>query len=179
MNYCSKCGSGVRLATVPGDSIPRYLCDNCQAIHYQNPRMVVGSLPRWENKILLCKRAIEPCKGLWTLPAGFLENGETVEQGAVRETLEEANAPIDIVRLFSVYSMPQFDQIYLLFLANLNNLDFHPGAETLEVKLFEASEIPWNQLAFSPVKFTLEKYLSNPEVSNGAVYLGAYGVNDH
>ncbi|EMO60542.1 NUDIX domain protein [Leptospira borgpetersenii serovar Pomona str. 200901868] len=115
MKYCGSCGSSVVYKIPEGDNRSRYVCDNCGTIHYQNPKIVVGSIPVWENRILLCKRAIEPRKGYWTLPAGFLENRETVEEGAVRETQEEANAEIRIVGLQSIYSIPHISQIYMFF----------------------------------------------------------------
>ncbi len=172
MNFCSNCGKLVKFGRVPDDDNPRYLCEHCGAIHYENPKLVVGSLPRWEDKILLCKRAINPRKGLWTLPAGFLEMGESVEEGAARETLEEANARVEIVRLFSIYSLPQIGQVYLMFLADLKDLDFHPGKESLEVRLFRKEEVPLAQIAFTAIKFTLEKYFQNQENLNNEVYSG-------
>ncbi|RMF67556.1 MAG: NUDIX domain-containing protein [Calditrichaeota bacterium] len=173
MNFCSNCGHKISFGAVPDDDRPRYHCEHCGAIHYQNPRMIVGCLARWEDQVLLCKRAIEPRYGLWTLPAGFMENGETVEEGALRETLEEANAQVKIVRLFSVYSLPAFGQVYLTFLADLQSLDFKPGKESLEVKLFTRDAIPWDQLAFSAIKFSLQKYARNG-AEEGVVYLGTH-----
>jgi len=173
LNYCSSCGHKISFGKVPEDDIPRYHCEKCGAIHYQNPKMIVGTIPYWQDKILLCKRAIEPRKNLWTLPAGFLEDNEKIEEGAVRETEEEANANIEIVRLFAVYSLPKVSQVYFLFLANLLNLDFRPGAETLEVTLFKPEEIPWQEIAFSSIKFTLEKYCQNSEPSKEKVFFGS------
>jgi len=135
--------------------------------------VIVGSIPCWEDQVLLCKRAIEPRKDLWTLPAGFLENGETVEHGAIRETEEEANANIRITRLFSVYSLPHVGQVYMMFLAELKDLDFHAGDESSEVRLFRQEEISWDELAFSAIRFTLEKYF-NDKSPNSAVYLGSH-----
>ncbi|MFQ5675679.1 MAG: NUDIX hydrolase [bacterium] len=173
MNYCSNCGHKLSFGKVPDDEIERFYCTNCQAIHYINPRIIVGSLPLWEDKILLCKRAIEPRKNLWTLPAGFMENNERLEQGAIRETEEEANADIEIVRLFSVYSLPKVGQVYCVFLANLLNLDFYPGPESLEVELFDKEKIPWNEIAFSAIKFTLDKFVEGVNIDDGEVHLGA------
>ncbi|MFQ5603894.1 MAG: NUDIX hydrolase [bacterium] len=172
MNYCSHCGEKVKFGAVPGDDMPRFYCENCQTIHYQNPKIIVGCIPRWQDKVLLCKRAIEPRKGLWTLPSGFLENGENVEQGAMRETREEANAEVQIIRLFAVYSLPQLGQIYLQFLSDLINLDYHPGMESEEVKLFSKEDIPWEQIAFSAIKFTLDKYFNEASNPRAEVYLG-------
>ena len=161
MNYCSQCGASVSLRTPPGDSLPRHMCDQCGTIHYQNPRMVVGCIPEWEDKILLCRRAIEPRHGLWTLPAGFMENGETTAEAAARETLEEANARIAVQDLYAMYNLPYIDQVQLLYRAKLLDLDFSPGVESLEVQLFNENEIPWDTLAFRPIRYTLEHYFSD------------------
>ncbi len=174
MNFCSNCGKPVHLVLPSGDHKLRYVCDSCNAVHYQNPRMIVGCLPRWEDKVLLCKRANEPKIGMWTLPAGFLENDETVEAGAMRETLEEANAEVDIIRLLSLYSVPSIGQVYLFFLADLKKLNFHPGVETEETKLCSEDEIPWDHIAFSSVRFTLENYFSNRESAVSVVHVGSY-----
>ncbi len=171
MKFCSHCGNKISFGDIPGDDLQRFFCKSCQTIHYQNPKIIVGCLPRWEEKVLLCKRAISPRKGLWTLPSGYLENGEDVEQGAKRETEEEANADVEIIRLFTVYSIPHIGQVYLQFLADLNNLDFYPGAESQEVRLFGKKEIPWEQIAFGAIKFTLEKYF-NEQNLNSEVYMG-------
>ena len=146
------------LRVPPGDSLARHVCDACQAIHYQNPRMVVGCIVEWEDRILLCRRAIEPRYGLWTVPAGFMENGETTFEGATRETIEEANARVEIGPLYALYNIPHVNQVYILFRARLLDLDFSAGAETLEVKLFREDEIPWDQIAFATVRNTLTQY---------------------
>ncbi|NIR48338.1 NUDIX hydrolase [candidate division KSB1 bacterium] len=174
MNYCNNCGSKIKFGEVPGESLPRYFCDQCHTIHYENPNMIVGCLPRWGDRVLLCKRAIEPRKDKWTLPAGFLENGENVEDGALRETLEEANADVDIVRLFSVYSLPHVGQVYLMFLADLRNLNFSTGLESSDVRLFTKNQIPWDQIAFTAIKFTLEKFFDSTSQTNGEAILGGY-----
>ena len=141
-----------------GDTLPRHVCANCGTIHYQNPKVVVGCLPEWEDQVLLCRRAIEPRYGLWTLPAGFLENGETVVAGAVRETLEEAHARVEVGELYTMISLPQINQVYMMFRARLADLDFGPGAESLEVRLFDEDEIPWEALAFRTIARTLRNY---------------------
>src|SRR4029453_786276 len=127
----------------------------CGTIHYQNPKIVVGCLPEWSGQVLLCKRAIEPRQGLWTLPAGFLENGETLSAGALRETLEEANARVELEPLYTLISLPQINQVYMMFRAKLYDLHFGPGAESLEVRLFDEAEIPWESLAFRTIPRTL------------------------
>ena len=159
MKFCSTCGSGKLVTRIPeGDNVNRIVCDDCATIHYQNPRVVVGCLPEWEDKVLLCKRAIEPRYGLWTLPAGFLENGETVEQGAMRETAEEANARVELGDLYTMISLLHVSQVYMMYRARLLDLDFGPGTESLEVKLFTEDEIPWESLAFRTIARTLRRY---------------------
>ncbi len=162
MKYCSDCGALVELRQPPDDNRPRHICTSCATIHYQNPKLVIGAIPEWEDgRILLCRRAIEPRHGLWTLPAGFMENGETTTEAAIRETLEEANARIGIGDLYSMYSLPHINQVQLLFRSRLLDLDFSPGVESLEVVLFEEQNIPWDELAFRPVRYTLEHFFAD------------------
>jgi len=146
---------------LPNDSHRRYVCTACGEVHYQNPKLIIGAIPEWDDKIMLCRRAIEPRHGLWTLPAGFMENGETTLEAAARETLEEANAKVDIGELYSMYNLPYINQVYLLFRARLLDLDFSPGFESLEVKLFAEQEIPWDDLAFRPVRDTLQNFFAD------------------
>lgn len=164
--FCMQCGSSkVELRVPHGDDRERHICADCGYIHYLNPKIVVGTLPVWEDKILLCKRAIEPRYGYWTLPAGFMEEGETVEEGAARETLEEANARVVIdpscLVPYVTLSLPQIAQVYMLFLAKLSDLDFSSGPESLEVKLFREDEIPWDQLAFRTIDETLKHFFAD------------------
>ena len=166
INFCSSCGAAVELRCPDDDNRLRHICVACGTIHYQNPKMVIGSIPEWEDsegehRILLCRRAIEPRNGLWTLPGGFMENSETTTEAAIRETLEEANARIAIGDLYSMYSLPYINQVHLLFRARLLDLDFSPGQESLEVRLFTEAEIPWDEIAFRPVKFSLEHYFAD------------------
>jgi ADP-ribose pyrophosphatase YjhB (NUDIX family) len=159
VRFCSVCGADrIELRIPDGDTLPRFVCGACGAIHYQNPKVVVGCLPEWEDQVLLCRRAIEPRHGLWTLPAGFLENGETIVAGAIRETLEEANARVAIGELYTVISLPRISQIYMVFRARLVDLDFGPGPESLEVRLFQEEEIPWEEMAFRTIGRTLRNY---------------------
>ena len=159
MNFCSHCGSSSVALRVPdGDNLPRFVCAGCGTIHYQNPKIVVGCLPEWEGQVLLCKRAIEPRFGLWTLPAGFLENGETIVAGALRETEEEAHARVEPLDLYTVISLPQINQVYMMFRARLLDLDFGPGSESLEVKLVDEADVPWESLAFRTITRTLRNY---------------------
>jgi ADP-ribose pyrophosphatase YjhB (NUDIX family) len=172
MNYCSYCAAPVVLKIPEGDSIPRYVCETCHTIHYQNPKIIVGCLPEWQDKVLLCRRAIEPRYGLWTLPAGFMENGETTEQGAIRETYEEAGATVALTGLYSVFSLPHISQVYLLFRGNLINLNYAPGPESLEVRLFSEEEIPWEKLAFQVVRVTLECYFRDRHIGQFQLHVG-------
>ena len=161
MKFCSDCGSPVELRAVPDDHRLRFVCTDCDTVHYQNPKLIVGSIPEWQDgRILLCRRAIEPRHGLWTLPAGFMENGETTAEAAARETLEEANARVEMGALYSMHNLSYINQVHLLYHAKLLDLDFSPGVESLEVALFDESEIPWDTLAFRPVKFTLQRYFA-------------------
>lgn len=165
MKFCSECAHPVALAIPEGDNRPRYVCSHCNAIHYQNPKLVVGSIPVWEEdgeaKVLLCKRAIEPRYGYWTLPAGFMENEETTAEAAVRETEEEAGANIEIGELFTLLNVVHVHQVHLFYLARLRDLDFAPGIESLEVQLFTEREIPWDELAFPTIRTTLELFFAD------------------
>ncbi len=158
MRFCSQCGAPVVQRIPDGDDRPRYVCDACSTIHYQNPKLVVGCIPEWEGRILLCRRAIEPRRGLWTLPAGFMENGETTQEGAARETLEEAQARVAIGAPYALFNLPHINQVYLIFRAQLLGGEFAPGPESLETRLFSAAEIPWAELAFPVIKETLKLY---------------------
>lgn len=169
MKFCSECAHSVVLAVPEGDNRPRFVCTYCHTIHYQNPKMVIGSLPVWEPqdapdgefKILLCKRAIEPRYGYWTLPAGFMENAETTAEAALRETQEEAGANIDMGPLFALLNVAHVHQVHLFYLARLRDLDFAPGIESLEVELFAENEIPWDDLAFPTIRTTLELFFAD------------------
>lgn len=161
MKFCSQCGAPVALRTPDGDTLRRHVCTSCGIIHYQNPKMIVGCIPEWEGRVLLCRRAIEPRRGLWTVPAGFMENGETTFNGARRETLEEANARVEIDSLYALYNIPHINQVYLLFRARLLDLDFSPGEETLEIRLLDETDIPWEHIAFATVRNTLTHYFED------------------
>lgn len=161
MNYCSECGNSVTEQIPEGDNRLRFVCIQCEVVHYQNPKVVTGCLPFHEDKVLLCKRAIAPRSGYWTLPAGFLENGETAAEGALRETMEEANANAEVLDLYTLFSLPHISQIYMFYRARLIDLDFHPGIESLDTRLFSESEIPWQELAFPVITETLKHYFSD------------------
>ncbi len=172
--FCSACGASVQYLVPKGDNRLRAVCTKCSSIHYQNPKIVVGTLPVWQTEgrtqVLLCKRAIEPRHGYWTLPAGFMENGESTGQGALRETHEEAGAQIELGPLFSVVDVPYVDQVHLFYHARLLNLEFAPGEESLEVQLFDQSQIPWDQLAFQTVASTLKWFFADLEAGQFTVH---------
>lgn len=159
IRYCNQCGSDVFFAIPVGDSLPRHICNTCGHIHYENPRLVVGCVAEFEGRILLCKRAIEPRLGFWTLPAGFMENGETTAQAASRETLEEAGARILIDAPFAMVSIAHINQVHLFYRGRLASPEYSAGEESLEVKLFLAEDIPWSDLSFRSVALCLEQYL--------------------
>jgi len=165
MKFCSECAHPVELIVPAGDNRPRYVCVNCETIHYQNPKMVLGSIPVWERdgelKILLCKRAIEPRYGYWTLPAGFMENNETTAEAAMRETQEEAGANIELGNLFTLLNVSRVHQVHMFYLATLLDLNFAPGEESLDVKMFTEAEIPWDDLAFPTIRTTLELFFAD------------------
>lgn len=163
MKFCSTCGDRVTLSIPQGDNRKRHICVNqqCETIHYQNPRIITGCLPIFEEKILLCKRAIEPQYGKWTLPAGFMENGESTEDGAIRESMEEANASLTVDSLYAIYNLPYINQVYFFYKATLNNMNFSAGEESLDVQLFEEEDVPWQDLAFSVIGETLKYYFDD------------------
>jgi ADP-ribose pyrophosphatase YjhB (NUDIX family) len=170
MRFCSNCGAPVELRVPAGDNLPRHVCPACETIHYQNPKMVIGCIAEWEDRILLCRRAIEPRLGLWTLPAGFMENGETVAQAALRETLEEANARVELAAMYSVLSVPHVNQVHIFYRGRLLDLGFGPGEESLEVALFAEGDVPWKALACSAISTTLRHYYGDRKA-------GAYGFH--
>jgi ADP-ribose pyrophosphatase YjhB (NUDIX family) len=162
VNFCSHCGSAELKWIIPaGDNRPRHVCPICDSIFYENPKIVAGCIPEWDNKVLLCRRAIEPRHGYWTLPAGFMENAETTLEAAARETLEEANARVHIKELYTVFNIPHTNQVYMMFRGELSDLDFSPGEESLECALYQEEEIPWDELAFPTILHTLKFYFED------------------
>ena len=162
IKHCRNCGTAVTYR-IPddGDTRERAVCPACSTIHYENPLNVVGTVPHWGDKVLLCKRNIEPRKGKWTLPAGFLELNETASQGAARETDEEAGAQIELEGLYTIISVPRVGQVHLFYRARLLSDQFDPGTETMEARLYAEDEIPWDEIAFRTVKDTLERYFAD------------------
>lgn len=165
MKFCSECAHPVSLLIPADDNRLRHVCEQCGTIHYQNPKMVVGSIPVWEHngatRVLLCRRAIEPRYGYWTLPAGFMENEETTGEAALRETFEEAGARIELHELFSLLNVPHVHQVHLFYRATLLDLDYQAGTESLEVQLFSEDEIPWDDIAFPTVGQTLRFFFAD------------------
>jgi ADP-ribose pyrophosphatase YjhB (NUDIX family) len=161
MNFCNQCGARVELRTPAGDHLPRHVCASCGTVHYENPRLVVGCVPEYEGRILICKRAIEPRRGFWTVPAGFMENNETLQQAAARESLEEAMAEVEIGSLLSIVHVLHAHQVHVFFRASLARGEFGVGPESLEVKLVRPEEIPWDDIAFPSTDFTLRRYLGD------------------
>ena len=172
MNFCSHCGGPVSRQIPTGDNRPRFVCRQCHTIHYQNPRMVVGTVPEWDGRILLCRRAIAPRAGLWTLPAGYLENGETMMDGARRETREEADVELQALTPFAMFDLPFINQIYLMFRGPMASTDWHPGEESLEVRLFAQDDLPWEELAFAVIRETLECYFRDREQGGFRLHTG-------
>jgi len=161
MNFCSQCGARVQRGTPPGDHLPRDICPSCGTIHYENPKLVVGCVPEHEGMILMCRRAIEPRLGYWTVPAGFMENGETLQQAAARECLEEAEAVVEIGSLLLVASILQAHQVHVFFRAHLPQPDYGVGIESLETRLVAPADIPWNDIAFPSTDYALRRYLED------------------
>jgi ADP-ribose pyrophosphatase YjhB (NUDIX family) len=157
MRFCSGCGAPVELRRPEGDDRDRHVCPGCGTVHYQNPKIVLGSVCMLGERLLLCRRAIEPRAGFWTIPAGYMELGESAEEGARREAWEEARARIEIEGLLAVYSVRRINQVQLLYRARLLDPAVEPGPESLEVRLVEWSEIPWGDLAFPTVRWILER----------------------
>jgi ADP-ribose pyrophosphatase YjhB (NUDIX family) len=161
MKFCSQCGGPVALTVPSDDDRPRHVCPACGVIHYQNPKLVVGCIPEWDGRILMCRRDIEPRRGYWTLPAGFLENGETTADGAQRETLEETGSRVADLTPYLMVDIVHINQIYLMFRSRLVAPDFHPTRESSEVMLLAEDEIPWDEIAFKVVEKTLTYYLQD------------------
>lgn len=178
MNYCSFCGGPVVLKEILDDHLPRFYCEKCDTIHYQNPKVVVGCLPIWEDKVLLCKRAIEPMRGYWNIPAGYLENGETVEEGAAREVWEEALARVTINYLLVVYSIKHINQVYILFVSELKEPVYDVGVESLDVRLFSEEEIPWKEIAFNSSAFALKRFFENRKSGTQKAHMGQFILKD-
>lgn len=174
MNYCSQCGGKVVLQIPERDTQQRHVCQSCATVHYRNPNIVAGCIPEWrDGRVLLCKRSIEPRAECWTLPGGFLELGETLLEGALRETWEEARARVSSLSLYTVLSLPHANQVYMMFRSRLCELSFSPGPESSEVALFAEQAIPWDELAFSTIHHTLRYYFSDRRAGCHTLHVAA------
>ena len=172
IKHCRACGAEVRYQTPTDDNRDRATCTVCATIHYENPLNVVGTLPVWEDRVLLCRRNIEPRRGLWTLPAGFMELGETTAEGAVRETVEEAGARIELQELFTLLNVVRVGQVHLFYRARLLDTEFAPGPETIEAELFAEADIPWDEIAFRTTKKTLEHFFADRRSGRFGTHVG-------
>ena len=173
MKFCTQCGNTVILQVPDGDDRERFVCGTCEIIHYTNPRVIVGCLPVYEGKVLLCKRAIEPRKNYWTLPAGFMENGETTAQGAARETWEEARGHVSKMSLYRIFDVPYISQVYMFYLCDLDNGDHGVGPESLETGLFREQDVPWDNIAFPVVHEALKEYFADAPSAHFPVRVSA------
>ncbi len=175
IRHCRVCGSAVDYRVPVDDNRERAVCPACGEIHYENPLNVVGTLPVWGDQVLLCRRAIEPRHGLWTLPAGFMELGETTAEGALRETDEEAGARIELQGLFTLLNVVRVGQVHLFYRARLLDTDFAPGSETLEARLFHEHEIPWDEIAFRTVRETLLRFFADRQQGSFGIHFADIG----
>lgn len=176
--FCSNCGAKLEVKIPLGDHFPRHVCDNCGAIHYQNPKIVVGCVPEYEDgRILICKRAIEPRLGYWTIPAGFMENNETLQHAAARESYEEALAKVEIGSLLTVCHVLRAHQVHVFFRAKLPSLEFGAGPESLEVKLVEPKDIPWPDIAFPSTDVTLRRFFEDKAAGREDFHFVEFGPN--
>lgn len=173
MKFCTSCGNSVALKIPDGDDRERFVCTSCDSIHYINPRVIVGCVPSYQGKVLLCKRAIEPRYGYWTLPAGFMENGETTPEGAARETWEEARARVSQLELYRIFDVPYISQVYMFYRCELDDGEYGVGPESLESGLYSEDEIPWDDIAFPPVKETLRDYFQDVQAGHFPVRVSA------
>ena len=175
MNFCSHCGSPNLTRRIPsGDTHPRQICTTCSTIHYSNPKIVTGCLPVWEDKVLLCRRAIEPAYGRWNVPSGYLENGESVSEGARREVFEEAQAEVRLDYLITLYDIERINQVYLQYVGELVAGRYAVGEESLEVRLFTQQEIPWKEIAFTSSEYTIRNYFRDRSTGARQLHQGSF-----
>ncbi len=173
IKFCRQCGHKVSYAIPSGDTLERAICSSCNYIDYENPRIITGILPIYKDEVLLCKRAIEPAKNKWTIPSGFMECNETVEEGALREAEEEAGISPKIQQLYGIYNLTRIHQVYLLYLATLPSKGFQAGIETVKVKFFNINQLPWDKIAFSAVTFILGHYVKDYKTQNFTLKTGS------
>jgi len=173
IKHCRACGAATVYRTPADDNRDRATCTLCGTVHYENPLNVVGTLPWWQDKVLLCRRNIEPRRGLWTLPAGFMELGETTAEGALRETVEEAGAHVELGGLFTLLDVVRVGQVHFFYRARLLDTEFAPGPESMEVGLFGEGDLPWDELAFRTTRRTLELYFADLRAGVFTVHFGS------
>ena len=174
MKFCSNCAHPIQFGEIDGEHIPRYHCVNCKTIHYQNPRVIVGCLPIWQDKVMLCRRGIEPQFGLWNIPGGFMENDETSEQGAVREMWEETYGRVKVLGLHTVFNVVPVNQVHLHYLVEMEDLNYSLTPESTEITLFTEGEVPWVDIAFASSKFALKCYFEDVKLGLRRTHLGTY-----
>ena len=177
MKFCSSCGNSVKLTIPAGDDRERFVCVSCGLIHYTNPRVIVGCVPVYEGRVLLCRRAIEPRRDYWTLPAGFMENGETTAQGAARETWEEARAKVSNLDLYRVFDVPHISQVYMFYRCDIDDGAFGVGPESLETDLYLEKDIPWDRIAFPVITETLKSYFADAPGDDFSVQVSAIDLS--
>ena len=175
IQHCRLCGARAEYRVPADDNRERATCTACGEIHYENPINVVGTVPVWGDQVLLCRRAIEPRYGLWTLPAGFLELGESTDAGAVRETVEEAGARIELEGLYTILNVVRVGQVHFFYRARMLDTTLDPGPETLEAQLFREHEVPWDQIAFRTVRQTLEHFFADRRAGRFELHAGDIG----
>ena len=175
IQHCRVCGAATQYRVPPDDNRERAVCTACGEIHYENPLNVVGTVPGWGDQVLLCRRNIEPRHGMWTLPAGFMELGESTAAGALRETIEEAGARVEMQDLFTVLNVVRVGQVHLFYRARMVDTHLDPGPETIEARLFREDEIPWDELAFRTVRQTLELFFEDRRKGHFGVHVADIG----
>lgn len=173
MKFCSNCAHPISFSAVEGEHIPRFHCVSCGVIHYVNPKVIVGCLPIWEDKVMLCKRGIEPQHGLWNIPGGFMENNETIEEGAMREMYEETFGRVRVIGLHTVFNVVPVNQVHLHYLVEMMDLDYRLTPESIDIQLFTEAEIPWRDVAFASSKFALKKYFEDRKNNTRNTHIGS------
>jgi ADP-ribose pyrophosphatase YjhB (NUDIX family) len=173
MKFCSNCAHPISFSAIEGEHIPRFHCVSCGVIHYVNPKVIVGCLPIWEDKVMLCKRGIEPQYGLWNIPGGFMENDETTEDGAVREMFEETNGRVNVIGLHTVFNVVPVNQVHLHYLVEMLDLNYSLTPESIDIQLFTEEEIPWHDVAFASSKFALKKYFEDRKNKTRNTHIGS------
>jgi ADP-ribose pyrophosphatase YjhB (NUDIX family) len=178
MNFCSNCAHPISFGNVEGEHIPRLHCVSCGTIHYVNPKVIVGCLPIWEDKVMLCKRGIEPQYGLWNIPGGFMENDETTQEGAVREMFEETNGRVKVLGLHSVFNVVPVNQVHLHYLVEMEDLNYSLTPESIDIQLFTEENIPWQDVAFASSKFALKKYFEDRKNNRRKTHIGSLLIKE-